>query len=201
MKRIVFISILCIVVIKSSFSQTFTQGLGLSFVTDKSSAADANMSFVVTYSPRFNFLEKDNSSLSVGIPLSFGPSGAFTTRKSNEPYESERPETYILSIPVILNFNVGAGSSRYNDSGSGFFAGAGFGYHFGAAAEKTIDVISSGYSRTTYNHKGTIGPVVNAGIRIGVGGDTHHFEIKTTYMKGINTLKPNIYSLSVLFNF
>ena len=91
---------------------------------------------------------------------------------------------------------MGAGSSKQTESRFGYFLGAGYGYHHGSY--NISDIIDGSEVATSFS---AMGPVANAGIRFAVGRGTHNVEVRFQYMKGLNDVKPNIFSAGGAFNF
>jgi outer membrane protein W len=195
MKKISLLTFICIAYL-CSYSQKFMHGAGVIILVDKSEYSDANAVGGLTYSPRFNFFQKDNISLSVGIPLSVGLGGSYNSHYGSYSSESNNIR-FMFNLPAVVNFNFGRGASRNAHSRMGFFAGAGYGYHYSSENDSY-----SGYfgEYSDNDHSSTTGPVANAGLRIGVGR-VHNIEIKLSYMKGTTDSKPDIYSIATLFNF
>jgi hypothetical protein len=136
-------------------------------------------------------------SVSVGIPFTVGVSGSYSA-SYNSQYGSSSNNTLsvMFNAPLIINLNMGAGSTKETESRFGYFVGAGFGYHYGTY--NLSDIINyEGYA-TKFS---AIGPVGNAGVRFGVGRGSHNIEVRFQYMKGINDVKPNIFSVGAAFNF
>ncbi|PSL49906.1 hypothetical protein CLV51_1011246 [Chitinophaga niastensis] len=199
MKKIILLAVACFAGL-GSFSQSFMHGAGVVIFVDKAANTDANIIGGLTYSPRFNFMEQENLSLSIGVPLSVGLSGSYNSRSDNGYYSEQNTLKFMFDAPLILNLNFGCGSSKANESRFGFFVGGGFGYHYGTMNETLKD--GSGYDYTIATTGSTSGPVGNLGVRIGVGKNARrNIEIKTSYMKGMNNNKPSIFSLGTLFNF
>lgn len=182
------------------FSQTFSHGVGVAVFVTTAKGGNAAVAEGVTYSPRINFLEQPDFSLSVGIPLSIGISGSYSSNY-NSQYGSSTDNTlgFMANIPLIVNFNFGNGSSPDNDSRFGFYIGGGAGYHYG---KYNVDSVDSYYGDYTYQAtiKG-FGPAGNVGVRFGVGRGTHNVEARLTYMKSMDNSKANIFGMGALFNF
>ncbi|HEV3222288.1 MAG TPA: hypothetical protein VGZ90_05385 [Puia sp.] len=186
MKKL-FFSVFAFCLSSFAFSQTFMHGVGVNTFIQSASGYSTQVVGGLTYSPRINFMETDNTSLSVGIPMSIGVSASASTYGSNSA-------ALMFDAPLVLNFNYGAGSSKETESRFGFFGGAGFGYH------TSEDSYSDGYNNYTDKMSG-FGPVGNAGIRIGVGSGSHNIEIRLSYMKTLDTSKSSIFGIGGLFNF
>lgn len=185
--------------ISSVFSQSFMHGAGVSvFISHvKSSGVAAYGGF--TYSPRFNFLESENMSLSVGVPLSIGTSGSYTYNSRYGYTSEDNTIRFMVNVPLIVNVNMGAGSTQEDESRFGFFVGGGFGYNYGNF--NVLETDQYGNEFDTAPTFGTYGPAGNIGFRIAVGSNQKNIETRLSYMKGINEYKPSLYGVAALFNF
>lgn len=183
-----------------AFSQSFTHGVGLSVFVTTASGGNAAVGEGVTYSPRFNFLENEDFSLSVGVPLTIGISGSYSSNyNSYSGTTTDNTLGLLLNAPVIVNFNFGAGSSKDNESRFGFYIGGGAGYHYGKYNVDSTDSYGNGYTyQASINGIGVAG---NAGIRFAVGRGTHNVDAKVMYMKAMDNSKANIFGIGALFNF
>jgi hypothetical protein len=198
MKKII-LSLALFFTIGTSFSQSFMHGAGVAIFVGTTSHANGEIAVSegLTYSPRFNFMETEALSVSVGVPLTLGISISYS-------YDSYYGETnsslgYLLSAPLIVNLNMGRGSTKENTKKFGYFVGAGYGFHHGDFYGFYTD--EYGYEYLATRAVSVHGPAANAGVRIGVGRKHKNIEIKLSYMKGINETKPNIFGLACLFNF
>ncbi len=192
--------------ISTSFCQTFMHGVGITVMgstTARGNNSDIGFGEGFTYFPRVNFIETESLSVSAGIPLSVGISA--TTSSSYDYYGNYYSDGtssigFILNAPLIVNLNMGRGSTKENRQKFGYFVGAGFGYNHGdfltdGIYDPVTDTYTDTYSSNTY------GPAANAGVRLGVGRKHKNIEIRLSYMKGINENKPNIFGLAGAFNF
>ncbi|CAN5773585.1 hypothetical protein BH11BAC4_BH11BAC4_22120 [soil metagenome] len=199
------LSIALIFAISTSFSQSFMNGVGLSFLGTSNSIGGSNdwgTGIGFTYSPRFNFLENDKFSVAVGIPLTVGLS--ISTSSTYDPYYgnsySNTSVGFVANVPVVVSFNMGRGSTKSNRQKFGYFVGAGFGYHHGDFVSDIYDPVTNTYT-DSYSIN-TFGPAANAGVRFGVGRKSKNIELRLSYMKGITSkYKPSIFGLACLFNF
>ncbi|SFN18008.1 hypothetical protein SAMN05428949_1796 [Chitinophaga sp. YR627] len=200
MKKSLLLASIFLAGLKPIFAQHFSHGIGVGIFVADSKTTDARGSFAFTYSPRYNFVEMENASLSVGIPLSVGFSGSYSaTYNSYDGYYEDNSLGYMINVPLIVNFNFGAGSFKGNKQKFGFFAGGGYALHTGTTDYIAFDDYGS---YTDSETRTTTGPVANAGMRIGLGRrKTHNLEIKTSYMKGIGDYNPDIFAVGCLFNF
>ncbi|MDP9041470.1 MAG: hypothetical protein M3N30_05775 [Bacteroidota bacterium] len=189
MKKLLFsAAALCLSSI--AFSQTFRQGIGINVVLQSASGFKADPVGGIMWSPSLHFMETDNSSLSVGIPMSFGISGSY-----NSQYAQSNSLSFMFDAPLIFNYNYGAGSTKEAEDKFGFFAGAGVGYHINQYTA-TDDF---GYSNSA--KMAGFGPVGNVGARLGVGRGSHNLELRFSYMKTLDITKSNVIGIGFLFNF
>ena len=126
-------------------------------------------------------------------------SGAYSYNSMNGYSSESNTLSFMFNAPLIINLNVGAGSTKENEKRFGFFVGGGFGYHYGHFNVIKTDEYGSIYvgdaTLTTY------GPAANAGFRIAVGSHQKNIETRFNYMKGMNEGKPSIFGMAALFNF
>ncbi len=105
-----------------AFSQSFMHGAGICAFFESYKDVDMSTAVGFTYSPRFNFVEGESMSVSVGIPISlaFSGSGQYNSREgASEDFKLG----ILINAPVMLNLNFGAGSSLDNESRFGGFIG------------------------------------------------------------------------------
>ncbi|MBK7432937.1 MAG: hypothetical protein IPI66_02910 [Chitinophagaceae bacterium] len=183
-----------------AFSQSFMHGAG---ITVLGSSTGGNFSYGegLTYSPRFNFVENEKLSVSVGIPLSLAISVSTSTVYDSyfNDYTDNVSVGFVINAPLIVNLNMGRGSTKENRQKFGYFVGAGFGYHHGDFLVDETD--AQGYNYVGSRSLNTFGPAANAGVRFGVGRKYRNIEVRLSYMKGLNDTKPNVFGISGLFNF
>jgi hypothetical protein len=201
MKKIILSGAAMLLFSLVSFSQTFMHGAGITLIgstTAQGSNSDIGLGEGFTYFPRINFLETESLSVSAGIPLCVGISA--TTSYDYYGYGNNSSIGFILNAPLIINLNIGRGSTKENRKRYGYFIGAGFGYHHdNFLTSNRYDPTTNSYvDRYTSN---TYGPAGNAGLRIGVGKQHKNIEVRLSYMKGINESKPNVMGLAAAFNF
>ena len=162
--------------------------------------SDVTVGEGLTYFPRINFLETSTLSVSVGIPLSLGLSANSSYYIGSGLYDSNPASIgFVANVPLIVNLNMGRGSTKENRDRYGYFVGAGFGYHHGNFI--TTKTNSSGYYYTGVESTNSFGPAANAGVRIGVGRAHRNIEIRFSFMKGLNESKANIFGIAGAFNF
>lgn len=183
----------------SGFSQSFMHGVGLSVFVSKVKTSEIAAFGGVTYSPRINFLENESLSVSAGVPLSIGLSGNYSYNSMNDYTSESNTLRFMFNAPLIVNLNMGAGSTKENESRFGFFVGGGFGYHYGDF--NVIREDEYGYLYDAEETLSTYGPAANIGFRIAVGSHKKNIETRLSYMRGINDNKASIYGMAALFNF
>jgi hypothetical protein len=169
------------------FSQSFMHGAGINYLVRTSSAGGGYFAYGFTYSPRFNFLENEKLSISVGLPLNIAVSVGFNEDITAINYGA------VVNAPLIFNLNMGRGSTMENRNKFGYFFGGGMAFHNG-------DLISD-FSDFETGSENAFGPAGNAGMRFGVGGQHKNIEVRFSYMKGLNENKPHIFGAGCLFNF
>ena len=192
MKKILLAISFCFCV-SAGFSQRFINGVGISVFSTGGAGFNSFVTGGITYSPRVNLTESDNSAVSIGLPLSIG------IAYSSNSGTGAASASAVVNIPLVLNYNFGAGSTRQTESRFGFFAGGGFGYHVAAYANDDDSYGGNNGDGTTSIR--SYGPVGNAGIRIGVGHRSHNIELKVSYMKGLDASKADILGFAGIFNF
>ncbi|PSL28970.1 hypothetical protein CLV42_107116 [Chitinophaga ginsengisoli] len=139
-----------------------------------------------TYSPRYSFAEKKRTSLSIGIPLTAGIANVFDDLSEGK----NRPNTrgYMITVPLMFNFNIGAGSARSCKEKYGYFVGAGYAYQVGSVYEAWPD--RPGYDFSEPHTRSTTGPAFNIGGRIALGRERKHImEVRALFMAGITSYK------------
>jgi len=194
MKKICFFLLLSIVT-DPIFSQSFMHGVGTGVFVEKSKGYDPVATAIFTYSPRINLTESDFMSLSVGIPLTVGLSVNY--QSGNYYSEETGGFNFMANLPLMLNVNLGAGSSKEYEDRFGFFLGGGFGYHFG-----TQTVYDDYYEGSSSKTGSTYGPAGNIGFRFAVGSHQKNIEARLSYMKGLKeNYQADVYGLAALFNF
>lgn len=200
MKKII-LSAALVLAISTSFAQTFMHGAGITVLGSTSGGGSFSYGEGLTYSPRFNFVETDKLAVSVGIPLSIAVSASASS--TYDPYGGYYYDNtsvgLVINAPLIINLNMGRGSTKENTSKFGYFVGVGGGYHHGDFLVDEVDAFGNYY--TGSKSLNVFGPAANAGVRFGVGRQHRNIEVRLSYMKGLNDVKPNIFGIAGLFNF
>ena len=186
------LSLLLFFVTSTVFCQTFMQGAGVNMLIITPDGGNTSYGQGFVYSPRLNVVENDNLSVSIGIPMSLAFS--YSLSDYSNGYDQNSSVGVLVNIPLLVNLNMGRGSTKENTSKIGYFIGAGGGFHHS-------DLLIDSYYDVITVSNNTFGIDANAGLRIGVGQKYRNIEILFSYMKGLGNYKPNIYSLAALFNF
>ena len=186
--------IIFLVLNHSSFSQKLMHGFGatISVLSGTVEGQGSTSSFTLAqtnfcYFPRYNFVEKDNSSISVGIPLGIG------IGISSNTMGDDKGVSFAYDLPVVLDYNIGAKSTSENESTFGGYFGVGFGYY-------KVSISSSQYSNFT---GASYGPMARAGVRISSESESwngHGITIGLFYKKGMEKAKFNTFGFNVLYD-
>ena len=141
----------------------------------------------VTYFPRVTFLESDNTSFSVGAPLSLG----FGIANNIYGDYAERSIFWGFDAPLALDFNMGCKSTPENESMFGGYIGTGFGYSY------TNFNAGDGYKFSTKSY----GPLFRGGVRFGFGAGTNLGLTLGFYFKpGLEDEKFKTYGMNLFFD-
>lgn len=193
MKKSVVTTFIFLAISATTFAQ-FQHSLGVNFtvvngnITSKSSSGNDysdKVSFaqsLVQYFMRYNLVEKDNSSISIGMPLGLGVGIARNTSNSDAGV------AFGFDVPLVIDYNIGHKSTADNDKGFGCFFGAGFGYSY------------TGIRLSTYTSNVTsIGPIFRTGFRISVKDES--ISIPLSFKLGTGNNQVNTYGLGVIWDF
>ncbi len=203
MKRLL-VALTFITLVQSASSQTFLHGAGVGFNYShpKSGLVDSKVYFTLHYYPQVTFVENESFSVSAGIPLTVGLTGTFNASYSSrgDSYEENTLFT-LVQIPLMVNFNGGAGSTKENEQRFGYFLGGGFGYHSTGIDDVMLtDEFGNDIGTKKVYSKG-FGPAANAGVRFAVGSHQKTIEIRASFMQGLKDYKPGMFGLNAAFNF
>ncbi len=175
----------------ATFSQKLMHSTGISLhtvfgeVKTPSSSYSFNGTYTIfTYFPRYNLLERDNSSLSIGLPLGTGI-GVETSLYGNDTRIS-----FAYELASALDYNIGCKSTRSNLKKFGGYFGTGFSYF---QVFNSIDFRGSTY-----------GPLVRGGLRFlfsqtRMAGNA--LSVGLFYKKGLETVKASTIGLNALWDF
>ena len=187
-----------VLLIGQAHAQTFMHGVGTGTIVNSMKGADLGAFGTLMYNPRFSISESESSSITIGLPLTIGLSGSY---QYDPYYGDEGSIAYMINAPLMVNYNMGAGSSKETEDRFGWFIGAGFGVNHGSYYIEDIYDNEGGYIEGGEKSLTTFGPAANGGVRFGVGNGTHNIEVLLSYMKGLNENKPNTFGAQAIFNF
>jgi hypothetical protein len=155
-------------------------------VTTPRSTADFSMVMTtLTYSPRYNFIQGINSSVSIGTPVGVG----FGITRNT--YGSDAGFAFAYDLPVTLDYNIGCMATPKSNRNFGGFAGIGYGYY-------KVSISGSAYS----NFSGaTYGPMARLGLRFGSDNRDEKISVAFFYKKGMEAAKMKTFGISVLYDF
>lgn len=178
----------------NSYAQKLMHGYGatISILTGKLKTRYSSSSYTLqqtnlTYFPRYNFVESENTSVSIGTPVGIGIGIASNTSGSDVGV------AFAYDLPVVIDYNIGCKSTMDNEKYFGGYFGLGFGYY-------KVTISQSQYS----DYKGaTYGPLVRGGVRIGSSNESwkgHAVTIGVFYKKGIEKDKLTTIGFNVLLD-
>ena len=193
-----FISVFLLCTLQYTKAQSFLHGVGIGVFVTETPLTEIGGFGAITYSPRFNMYETEELSLSLGVPLTVGLSGTYQYDYYNGYVDEQSTIRFMLNAPLMVNFNFGTGSTKQNQKRFGFFAGGGFGMHYG---DYQYMVSENGYDYYQSKYGTTVGPAANIGFRFAAGHHQKNIEARFSYMKGISTPNTAVYGAGALFNF
>jgi hypothetical protein len=141
----------------------------------------------LTWFPRFNFVENENSSISIGAPIGVGI--GITTNT----YGGDAGVQFSYDLPVVLDYNIGCKSTSDNTATFGGYFGVGFGYN-------KVNISESSYS--DFNGS-SYGPLFRAGCRIGSSKESwngHGVTVGVYYKIGLESNKLHTIGFNVLYD-
>lgn len=185
-----------------AFAQQLMYGIGGAYSIDRNTEPKNDVSSGMMYSLALIIPTASHLSLSAEIPLMYGKSGHPGKRPATRyrPAEIDTPAIKIrttIDCPLIFNFNVGAFSSKIENSRLGFFAGGGFGYHYGPINLRSVHAGSPPHTDST--SEGYFGPIADIGARVRTGNIA--FSLRGTYMKSVGKKEWDTYTISLVANF
>lgn len=186
--RQIFISLVILFSVGNIVSaQTFSNsaGLTLSFLQGRETKDGPYKNLIIqksaTYFPRLNLSEKENSSFSIGMPISLGIG---SVNNSDGVF-------FNADAPLVADYNMGCRSTPDNGSGFGGFFGAGFGYNY---------TTYSGYFGS--GNVSSYGPMAHAGIRFVVSQKfSEVMGFGVFYKLGLESEKYKTFGFNVLYEF
>ena len=167
--------------------QTFTNsfGLTLSFLQGREVPKGPYKNILIqesgTYFPRLNLTENENSSFSIGMPLS---AGIGTVSNSDGV-------VFGIDAPLVGDYNFGCNATPETEKNVGGFIGAGFGY--------TYTNYSSYFGSDNVT---SYGPVIHTGIRFVVSQKFSQALVFGVFYKfGLESEKYKTFGFNVLGEF
>lgn len=193
-KTSIVIMVLCLFKTTNLNAQKLMHSLGatISVLYGKISSNGSSSSFTLQqtnfcYFPRYNIVENDNSSVSLGAPVGIGIGLVSNT------YGSDNGIAFAYDLPVVIDYNIGCKSTSDNDKNFGYYFGLGFGYY-------KVNLSSSQYS----DFKGaSYGPMLRGGVRIGSLKESwagHSITVGMFYKKGLEANKLSTVGFNVLYD-
>lgn len=194
LKRLLVSSILIFLLASAANAQGFMSGYGATIsvlygkiITPYSSSNFALSQNTATYFPRYNFVENENSSFSIGAPIGVGI-GIVTNTLGDDAGIS-----LAFDVPLVLDYNIGFKYTSDNESRFGGYLGAGFGY-------SKSNIVGSSYS----DYNGTsYGPLLRGGLRFGLSKERYNgrgLSVGMFYKKGMEEEKLNTVGFNVLYD-
>lgn len=184
----------------TSTAQRFSHGAGTGYaaIANKNSHTTGYISLL--YSPRIMLRELQNSSFSIGVPITFGAGGSYSHSSS---LGTNNQLQYTIYAPVLFNYNFGAGASTLTSKRIGYFFGAGIGLSHGNFRQTywQQDDTGWGYFATNSTIYTQLGPTANAGVRFGVGQQSKNIELLLSYLRAVSANRHQFFGISAAFNF
>ncbi len=221
MKRLLLLVALGIFTLQTAVAQQFRFGIGGGTMNQDTRKDPI---FMLAVSPGVYFPVSKRTSFSLEMPLKMGyGKGNITSFPADYKQFTNEADGFAFNIPLMLNFNFGAGAVRgkkdtigaarwstvAREEGFGFFLG------LGVASYNTIQKntyttflspdVETGYRMTNvtdifYNQ--STGVMLNAGVRFGVGAHKRrNLELRFIYMKGMTNEKPEVRGVTFAYVF
>jgi hypothetical protein len=198
MRKISIIAVLCMAS-AISYSQKIMHAYGMNLaeisskktvnipgvpfpITEKFSLSQAMISYFI----RYNVLEKNNASLSIGVPVSIG----ISIVENDAGFTTDRGIGFSYDLPVVMDYNFGCKSTLQNEKKFGGYVGTGFGYF-------RANISGSNSSNLTTS---TYGPIFRVGFRFRSNAENwkgHGIAVGLYYKKGLETKKISTFGTTV----
>lgn len=137
------------------------------------------------YYTRYDVKSTENSTISVGLPISTGVGGHI------DP-EDGGSIGVLADVAVTADYNVGAGSSEDNEAGFGGFIGVGFGYTYSNYIDTEYEPgLGAYYDKIKGN---SYGPLLHGGVRAKIGNLLFFF--RGFYKVGLESAKFKSFGIS-----
>lgn len=202
MKKNLLLIVFILISAFPSLAQRMKHGLGTSMFFYGDKVFEDQVGLAITWSPVCFFAEKTKTSFSVGIPAAFGLSnGMFGFISHYEDGRSVESHTkYMLHIPVIFNFNFGAGAVGGGKMKHGFFVGGGPAFNV-----SPVSYFQYGgevaFAENGHHARAVVGGDFNAGWRVAPGNRRSNLEVKISTFKGFTGRQPDMVLIGCIFNF
>lgn len=202
MKKSLFIALICLSTFLTGQAQHFTNGLGVALIHDETKYSKDNPNISIAYTPGWTFGENRKYALSVNAPLRVGYSRYYYNAAADGVQVTDNWKSYIIQLPLMFNFNYGAGSSQKARNRVGFFVGAGYAAQYRIYKESYSDNITGANYKATATEFST-GVAFNGGIRFAVGKSyrRRNIELGMGYMVGLTGETHDLVSYHILYNF
>ena len=141
----------------------------------------------LTYFPRFNFVENENSSVSVGVPFGAGLSIV------RDNYSGQSGLSWGLDFPLVLDYNIGAKSTPDHEGTFGGYFGAGYG----------LALTSIKFEDDTKVKANSHGPLFRGGFRFGFpsSGTAIGMTVGAYFKMGLEKEKFKTFGFNILVDF
>jgi hypothetical protein len=187
-KSILFLMVLFVNTISHAQSFMHSAGATISIMNANINNASGKYSLTtsftnLTYFPRLNLMEAENSSISIGAPVGAGIGISRT---------GDGSIYWGFDLPAVVDYNIGWKSTADNEQNFGGYFGGGFGY--------MLTNWSDGSSTEKMN---SYGPIVRGGVRIGGFANSPNIGlcIGLSYKIGLEAQKFKTYGIQVLADF
>ncbi|SFW73879.1 hypothetical protein [Chitinophaga sancti] len=202
MKKSLLIALLCLSAFFTSQAQHFTNGLGIALIHDETKYSKDNPYIALAYTPGFTFKENSKYSFSINAPVRIGYAQYYYTQTYGSVTVSDDWKSYLFQVPLMFNFNYGAGSSQKARGRIGFFGGAGIAAQYRTYDEVYIDTYNSVHIIKNSSEFST-NVAINAGIRFAIGRSyrRRNLELGTALLVGVTGETHDLFNYHVLFNF
>jgi|GEM_PF-1858682 len=201
MKKSLFIALLCISAFFTSQAQHFTNGLGISLIHDETKYSKDNPYIALAYTPGVTFKENSKYAYSINAPLRAGYSKYYYNQTYGTVSVIDDWKSFIFQVPLLFNFNYGAGSSQKARGKVGFFGGAGYAAQVRTYEETYTDTYNSVLIKNNTTEFST-NVALNTGIRFTIGRSyrRRNLELGMAYFVGVTGDTHNLLNFHLLFN-
>lgn len=192
----IYLSFLLFFLPTIAFSQAFMQGVGISYVYGKTRMREPNSNYWptidfrgMTYFPRLNVQERDQTAVSIGLPFVFGLSVGLGS--------SVNSFSYVVDVPLVVDYNFGHHATKSARGIFGGYVGAGIGL---THEQNNVDSdFFPGYRSTQTSY----GPLARAGLRFRIPLNVGElsFTLGAFYKIGLEEERYKLRGANFLMNF